>query len=118
MQLQQVLLNLVVNACDAMTDCDTPTRRVLIRTGIENGGSAVIVSVTDRGGSIPEEKMEQIFEPFFTTKEKGMGLGFSVCRTIITAHRGKLWATNNTDRGATFHFSLPTGKSDGEASHN
>ena len=113
-QLQQVLLNLVVNACDAMTNCDAPTRRVLIRTGIESG-SAVIVSVTDQGRRIPEEKMEQIFEPFFTTKEEGMGLGLSVCRTIITAHRGKLWATNNTDRGATFHFSLPIGKSDGEA---
>ena len=113
-QLQQVLLNLVVNACDAMTNCDTPTRRVLIRTGIESG-SAMIVSVTDQGRRIPEEKMEQIFEPFFTTKEEGMGLGLSVCRTIITAHRGKLWATNNTDRGATFHFSLPIGKSDGEA---
>ena len=75
-QLQQVLVNLVVNACDAMTDCDTPERRVLIRTGIENGGSAVIVSVTDRGSSIPEEKMEQIFEPFFTTKAKGWGWAF------------------------------------------
>jgi C4-dicarboxylate-specific signal transduction histidine kinase len=106
-QLQQVLLNLVVNACDAMTDCSTPERRLLIRTGMENGSSAVIVSVTDRGGSIPEEKIEQIFEPFFTTKAKGMGLGLSVCRTIIAAHRGKLWATNNADRGATFHFSLP-----------
>ena len=113
-QLQQVLLNLVVNSCDAMTNCDAPTRRVLIRTGIESG-SAVIVSVTDQGWRIPEEKMEQIFEPFFTTKEQGMGLGLSVCRTIITAHRGKLWATNNADRGATFHFSLPIGKSDGEA---
>ena len=113
-QLQQVLLNLVVNACDAMTNCDAPTRRLLIRTGIESG-SAVIVSVTDQGRRIPEEKMEQIFEPFFTTKEEGMGLGLSVCRTIITAHRGKLWATNNTDRGATFHFNLPIGKSDGEA---
>ena len=112
-QLQQVLLNLVVNACDAMTNCDAPTRRVLIRTGIESG-SAVIVSVTDQGRRIPEEKMEQIFEPFFTTKEEGMGLGLSVCRTIITAHRGKLWATNNTDRGATFHFSLPIGTSDGQ----
>ena len=59
--------------------------------------------------------MEQIFEPFFTTKEEGMGLGLSVCRTIIAAHRGRLWATNNPDRGATFHFSLPIGKSDGEA---
>jgi two-component system, LuxR family, sensor kinase FixL len=113
-QLQQVLLNLVVNACDAMIGCNTPERRVLIRTGIENGSSAVIVSVTDRGGSIPEEKIEQIFEPFFTTKAKGMGLGLSVCRTIIAAHRGKLWATNNADRGATFHFSLPIGGSDGE----
>jgi two-component system, LuxR family, sensor kinase FixL len=108
-QLQQVLLNLVVNACDAMTDCNAPERRLLIRTGIENGSGAVIVSVTDRGGSIPEEKIEQIFEPFFTTKAKGMGLGLSVCRTIIAAHRGKLWATNNADCGATFHFSLPIG---------
>ena len=108
-QLQQVLLNLVVNACDAMVDCNTPERRLLIRTGTENGNGEVLVSVTDRGGSIPEEKIEQIFEPFFTTKAKGMGLGLSVCRTIIAAHRGKLWATNNADRGATFHFSLPTG---------
>ena len=106
-QLQQVLLNLVVNACDAMVDCNTPERRLVIRTGTENGNGAVLVSVTDRGRSIPEEKMEQIFEPFFTTKAKGMGLGLSVCHTIIAAHRGKLWATNNTDRGATFHFSLP-----------
>ena len=113
-QLQQVLLNLVVNACDAMTDCDTPERRLLVRTGMENGSSAVRVSVTDRGGSIPEEKMEQVFEPFFTTKAKGMGLGLSVCRTIISAHRGKLWATNNPDCGATFHFSLPIGGSDKE----
>jgi two-component system, LuxR family, sensor kinase FixL len=114
-QLQQVLLNLVVNACDAMTDCVTPERRLLIRTAVENGSSAVIVSVTDRGGSIPEDKMEQIFEPFFTTKPKGMGLGLSVCRTIIAAHRGKLWATNNADRGATFHVSLPRRGSNGEA---
>jgi two-component system, LuxR family, sensor kinase FixL len=106
-QLQQVLVNLVVNACDAMTGCSTPQRRLLIRTATENGSATVIASVIDSGGSIPEEKMEQIFEPFFTTKTKGMGLGLSVCRTIIAAHRGKLWATNNLDRGATFHFSLP-----------
>jgi PAS domain S-box-containing protein len=108
-QLQQVLVNLVVNACDAMSNRTIPERRLLIRTGIQNrnGSSAVTVSVTDRGGSIPEEKMEQIFEPFFTTKAKGMGLGLSVCHSIIAAHRGKLWATNNADCGATFHFSLP-----------
>jgi PAS domain S-box-containing protein len=108
-QLQQVLLNLVINACDAMTDCNTPERRLLVCTGMANGSSAVCVSVTDRGGSIPEEKMDQVFEPFFTTKAEGMGLGLSVCRTIIAAHQGKLWATNNPDCGATFHFSLPIG---------
>ena len=113
-QLQQVLLNLVVNACDAMANGDTAERRLLIRTGIENGSNLVIVSVTDRGSGISEGRMEQIFEPFFTTKAKGMGLGLSVCRSIITGHRGKLWATNNTDRGATFHFSLPLGASNGE----
>jgi signal transduction histidine kinase len=89
-------------------------RKLLIRTGIENGSTAVILSVTDRGNGIPEGKIEQIFEPFFTTKTKGMGLGLSVCRTIITAHRGKLWATNNADCGATFTFSLPIGASDKE----
>jgi PAS domain S-box-containing protein len=106
-QLQQVLVNLVVNGCDAMADHDTPERRLRIRTGIENGGDAVIVSVTDYGGGIQVKEVEQIFEPFFTTKAKGMGLGLSVCRTIIAAHRGKLWATNNAERGATFHFALP-----------
>jgi len=117
-QLQQVLVNLVVNACDAMSNRTIPERRLLIRTGIQNrnGSSAVTVSVTDRGSSITEEKMEQIFEPFFTTKPKGMGLGLSVCRTIIAAHRGKLWATNNADCGATFHFSLPMAVSDRKVS--
>jgi PAS domain S-box-containing protein len=106
-QLQQVLLNLVVNACDAMAGYNAQERRLIIRTGMENKSSALIVSVADRGSSIPAENIEQVFEPFFTTKSKGMGLGLSVCRTIIAAHRGKLWATNNTDCGATFHFSLP-----------
>jgi two-component system, LuxR family, sensor kinase FixL len=104
-QLQQVLLNLALNGCEAMTDCDSLERRLLIGSQSENG--AVRVSVTDHGGGIPEEKMEQVFERFFTTKKQGMGLGLSICRTIIDAHRGKIWVTNNGDRGATFHFSLP-----------
>jgi len=104
-QLQQVLLNLVVNACDAMAQCDIGHRRILIRAANENDCNAVVVSVSDHGSGIPDG--EQIFEPFFTTKKKGMGLGLSVCRSIITAHRGKLWATNNPDCGATFHMSLP-----------
>lgn len=106
-QLQQVLLNLIVNACDAMAACNGEERRLVIRTGIENANTGVVVSVSDRGTSIPEKKMEEIFEPFFTTKTKGMGLGLSVCRTIIVAHRGRLWAANNADCGATFYFSLP-----------
>jgi two-component system sensor kinase FixL len=106
-QLQQVLVNLVVNACDAMAECDARERRLLIRTRVDGSGRAVIVSVIDMGGGVPEEKLEQIFEPFFTTKEKGMGLGLSVCRSIITAHHGKLWATNNADGGATFNFTVP-----------
>jgi len=114
-QLQQVLLNLVVNACDAMAGCKAPERVLLIRTGIENGSSTVIVSVMDHGTSVPEEKLEKIFEPFFTTKQTGIGLGLSVCRTIITAHRGKLWATNNPDCGSTFHFSLPMRGTNGQA---
>jgi len=104
-QLQQVLLNLVLNGCEAMTDNDSSERRLLISSKLEDG--EVRVSVTDRGGSIPEEKKEQVFDRFFTTKKEGMGLGLSVCRTIINAHRGKIWATNNADHGATFHFSLP-----------
>ena len=104
-QLQQVLLNLVLNACEAMTDHNSSERRLLIASQFENG--AVQVSVTDHGGGIPEEKLEQVFERFFTMKKQGMGLGLSICRTIIDAHRGEIWATNNSDRGATFHFSLP-----------
>ncbi len=104
-QLQQVLLNLSLNGCEAMADYNSSERRLLIASQWENG--AVRVSVADRGSGIPEEKMQQVFERFFTTKKEGMGLGLSVCRTIIDAHRGKIWATNNTGCGATFHFSLP-----------
>jgi two-component system sensor kinase FixL len=104
-QLQQVLLNLMLNGCEAMADYNSSERRLLIASQWENG--AARVSVTDRGGGIPDEKMEQVFERFFTTKKEGMGLGLSVCHTIINAHRGKIWATNNGGCGATFHFSLP-----------
>jgi two-component system sensor kinase FixL len=104
-QLQQVLLNLMLNGCEAMADHDSSERRLLIASQSENG--AVRVSVADRGGGIPGKNMEQVFERFFTTKKEGMGLGLSVCRTIIDAHRGKIWVTNNADCGATFHFRLP-----------
>ena len=110
-QLQQVLLNLVLNACEAMADCASSERQLFIASKLEK--SAVQVSVTDRGGGIPEKKIEQVFERFFTTKKEGMGLGLSICRSIIDAHEGKIWATNNADCGATFYLSLPKDSQEG-----
>ena len=105
-QLQQVLLNLVVNGCDAMADVEATGRRLLVRTELANE-KEVRVSVVDQGCGIPPEKIKRIFEPFFTTKRNGMGLGLEVCLSIISGHGGRLWATNNAERGATFVFTLP-----------
>jgi len=106
-ELQQLLVNLIVNACDAMATCETAQRRLLIHNEREEGTGEVIVAVTDSGRGIPERDLERIFEPFVTTKENGVGLGLSVCRSIIAGHGRKLWATNNPDGGAMFHFTLP-----------
>ena len=106
-QLQQVLLNLIMNACEAMSHTNADRRRLFVHTE-QNGIDKVQVSVGDQGPGIPSESLGSIFEPFFTTKSQGMGLGLPICRTIITAHGGQLWATNNTPRGAVFHFKLPT----------
>jgi PAS domain S-box-containing protein len=105
-QLQQVLLNLVINACDAMAEVELTNRALLIRTELA-GRNFVRVSVTDQGCGIPPEKIDRIFEPFFTTKGIGTGLGLSVCRSIISAHGGELFAINNPGRGATLQFTLP-----------
>jgi C4-dicarboxylate-specific signal transduction histidine kinase len=107
-QLQQVLLNLVMNGCDAM-DGVPGDRRMTLRTAAAAGGE-VEVSVADRGRGIPPGDLERIFEPFVSTKAEGMGLGLAVCRTIVAAHRGRLWAANNAARGASFHFTLPAGR--------
>jgi two-component system sensor kinase FixL len=103
-QLQQVLLNLVMNACEAM-EAVSGTHQVHIRTRRTDGGD-VELSVSDRGGGIPPGDLERIFEPFVTTKEHGIGLGLSICRTIIIAHGGRLWA-ENIGEGATFRCTLP-----------
>ena len=104
-QVQQVLMNLLVNACDAMGEQPREERIVTIITG-ETLGKEVKVSVMDQGTGLPIGKEEQVFEPFYTSKRHGLGLGLSICRTIVTAHGGALWGVNNPDRGATFHLVL------------
>jgi two-component system, LuxR family, sensor kinase FixL len=103
--LQQVLLNLIVNACDAMR-LNEPARRHLTVVTHPDGQGAVQVAIADRGGGIPADRIEQVFEPFFTTKEDGLGLGLAICRSIVAAHGGRLWVTNNADCGATFCFTV------------
>ena len=104
-QLQQVILNLLRNASDAMETVIDRPRRLLIRT--ETDDNSVRLSVQDSGVGIDPEHTGRLFESFFTTKEEGMGIGLSVCRSIVEAHRGKLWATRNDGPGATFAFSIP-----------
>jgi signal transduction histidine kinase/ligand-binding sensor domain-containing protein len=104
-QLQQVLLNLVVNGCDAMHGNSPEHRAILIETALESSDS-VRVSVTDQGAGIPSGLMERVFEPFYSTKDTGLGMGLAICRAIITSHGGRLWATNNREGGAAFHFTL------------
>ncbi len=105
-QLQQVLLNLVMNASDAMSGKPAGDRRLIVRTE-RSREDGVRVSVSDRGSGMTPDTAARVFEPFFTTKPEGLGLGLSVCRTIITAHGGTISAVNNPDEGATFGFTLP-----------
>jgi PAS domain S-box-containing protein len=107
-QLQQVLLNLVVNGCDAMTDgAGSGDRRLTVRV-YRDDVRGVRVSVSDLGSGIPAEKLDGVFAPFFTTKAHGLGLGLAVCHTIIEAHGGRIWAENNAaPPGTTFHFTIP-----------
>jgi signal transduction histidine kinase len=109
-QLQQVLLNLVVNAFEAMRETPVAERRVIIRSERESDDRAR-VSVRDFGTGLPAEEPERIFERFFSTKHEGMGMGLAIARSIITSHGGELAAANAQDGGAYVYFSLPvTGK--------
>ena len=104
-QLQQVILNLVLNASDAMSGVDDRPRQLVIRTEREDDRARL--TVQDVGVGIEPYGMEKLFEPFYTTKSGGMGIGLSVSRSIIESHRGRLWATLNDGPGAAFSFSIP-----------
>ncbi|MBU0641147.1 MAG: PAS domain S-box protein [Planctomycetes bacterium] len=108
-QIEQVVLNLVYNAIEAMQDIEVAERQLRIATRCQ-GGSNVLVTVTDSGPGFPPETAHQLFDPFFSTKTEGMGMGLSVSRSIIETHEGRLWATAGDGRGSTFQFTLPMGE--------
>ena len=116
-QLQQVLLNLVLNACDAMNLVPEAARRLTIAT-MAGPEHSVRVTVCDTGPGVAGDQLERVFEPFVTSKTQGLGLGLAVCRSIVTAHEGRLWAENNPDGGASFCFELPCLGSAQEASRS
>jgi signal transduction histidine kinase len=113
-QLQQVVLNLVMNAMEAMSTVDEHPRELVITTRYVDPHQ-VQVTVEDSGIGLSAEIMSRIFEPFYSTKSGGMGMGLSISRSIVQNHGGRIWATPNAGSGTSFHFSLP--KCHEEGSH-
>jgi signal transduction histidine kinase len=105
-QLQQVMMNLMINAIDAMKAANG-TRELAIKSQRQEN-EHLLVSVSDTGMGLPPGQIEQIFNAFFTTKPNGTGMGLRICRSIVESHGGRLWADNNSPRGAKFCFNLPT----------
>jgi len=104
-QLQQVILNLVMNAIDAMRSVQP--RVLSIKTAL-NGRDGVLVSIADTGIGIDPSNLDQIFKPLFTTKEHGMGMGLSICRSIVESHNGRIWVSAGPEGGSIFQLVLPT----------
>jgi C4-dicarboxylate-specific signal transduction histidine kinase len=105
-QLQQVIINLMINAIEAMTGGGEGARELLVSTGID-ATRAVVVAVRDSGPGLGPESSDRLFDAFYTTKPDGMGMGLSICRSIVEAHGGQIWASHDRGPGATFHFTLP-----------
>jgi signal transduction histidine kinase len=105
-QLQQVMLNLILNAIEALSGVSDGERDILISTGTAESGG-VLVTVRDSGPGLGTAASDLVFEAFYTTKATGMGMGLSICRSIVDAHGGRLWASANEPRGAIFQFTLP-----------
>jgi signal transduction histidine kinase len=101
-----LVLNLIMNAVEAMSDAPEGSRDLLIGA-VEDKSNGVLVTVRDSGPGLNPESLERLFDPFYTTKASGMGMGLSICRSIIEAHGGRLWAAQNVPQGASFHFTLP-----------
>jgi C4-dicarboxylate-specific signal transduction histidine kinase len=109
-QLEQVVVNLILNACEAMEGVAPEESEIRLTTRLESElhpGDAIRLSVVDRGAGIPEDHIDDLFKPFVTSKPHGLGLGLSICRAIVSAHGGQLWGMNNPEGGATFHITLP-----------
>jgi nitrogen-specific signal transduction histidine kinase len=104
-QLQQVIINLIINACQAMETVEPCERKLYVRTWMKN--NEVVLEVTDEGPGIPADILPQLFNPFFTTKENGLGMGLSICRSIIDFHDGRIWAASAPGKGSSFLFALP-----------
>jgi signal transduction histidine kinase len=104
-QLQQVVLNLLLNALEAMGSSEAEVRELLISTEQDRRG--VLVAVRDSGPGIDPSHLERVFDAFYTTKSRGTGMGLSICRSIVDAHGGRLWAEANQPRGTVFQFVLP-----------
>jgi signal transduction histidine kinase len=100
------MLNLITNAIQAMSGVSEGTRELQIRTETDASGG-VLVAVQDSGPGLPSESLDRLFDAFYTTKPDGLGMGLSICWSIIEAHEGRLWATPNAPRGAIFQFTLP-----------
>ena len=105
-RIEHVLLNLVMNGFEAMEKTVPGNRRMIICTRAGSDGCCVI-SIRDAGTGIPEDAVERVFEQFFSTKPEGLGMGLAFARSVVESHGGRIWATNNSDVGATFHVALP-----------
>jgi two-component system sensor kinase FixL len=111
-QIQQVLINLIMNAAQAMIQSEGPTRRLIVATTMEGG--EITVSVADTGPGVDPLLRDRLFTAFVTNKTEGMGLGLSLCASIVDRHGGRIWADLDQPKGATFRFSLPRSDAGGQ----
>jgi C4-dicarboxylate-specific signal transduction histidine kinase len=105
-QLQQVILNLLTNAVEAMSGICAGTRQLCVSTGRTNSGD-ILVAVQDSGPGLDTQNLDRVFDAFYSTKPRGLGIGLAICRSIIEAHKGRLWASRTEPHGVTFQFTLP-----------